>query len=164
MAEDYVPITRDLLALMRKAAGAAMQTERGFINPYQMLLALLDDPTLAPALESHIDRANVQAAVDAVSGPPGVRELPEQNLPEGEEPPFQRYDTLAFRGEDGTGTAWLDADAFKLFMEGAKRTEGTAYAPRHLALGVIAISRGDGGMLSSVGANVQEVTKAIFEL
>ena len=160
---EYVPLTRDLLALMRRAAGFAIGTERGFVNQYHMLLALLDDPTLAPALTEVIDREKVNAAT-IITTPPGVRELPEHNLPAGESPPFQRYDTLVFRNEEGSGTAWLDVDAFKLFMEGARRTEGTAYGPKHLALGVVAVSRTDGGLLLAVGANPTDVTKAIFEL
>lgn len=160
---EYVPLTRDLLTVMRRAAGFAIGTERGFVNQYHMLLALLDDPALAPVLAALIDREKVSASTN-VTTPPGVRELPERNLPAGESPPFQRYDTLAFRNEEGSGMVWLDVDAFKLFMEGARRTEGTAYAPKHLALGVIAVSRTDGGLLLAVGANPTEVTKAIFEL
>jgi len=160
---EYVPLTRDLLTVMRRAAGFAVGEERGFVNQFHVLLALLDDPTLAPALGELIDRAKVSEATK-VTTPPNVREIPEQNLPAGESPPFQRYDTLAFRNEDGSATMWLDNDAFKLFMEGARRTEGTAYAPKHLALGVIALSRTDGGLLLQVGANPTEVTKAIFEL
>jgi len=160
---EYVPITRDLLALMRGAASLAMKRPPGFVNPYHMLLALLDDETLGPVLSAHVERERVLEASLAET-PHSVQEVPETNLAPSEKPPFQRYDTLAFRGKDGTGTAWLDAEALRLFMEGARRTEGTAYAPKHLALGVLAVSRGDGGLLSAVGANPQEVTKAIFEL
>jgi hypothetical protein len=163
MDDEQLPLSNEILAVMRAAVAHAIASEADFVAPPHLLLALLDDAELGVVLESLLERDKI-AGVAKEKKPPRVVEMPEVALPAGEAPPFKRYDTLAFRSTGGVDSRWLDRDAFKVFVEGARRVEDGPYKPKHLALGYVAEALKDGDLLALLGRNAQDVTTAVFGL
>lgn len=163
MDVEQLSLSRDLLELMRKAAGFAGDDQMEFITPPHVLLALLEDPTFAEAVGEDVDRERV---LDSTKEPrlPEVFEIPEGPLPEGEEIPFKRYDTLIFHSPDGTKSAWLDKQSFRMFIEGARRVDDGPYKPRHLALGYVAEALKDRQLLDLFGKEPQTVNSKIYAM
>ena len=102
----------------------------------------------------------VKAAADAAKKLPEIVEVPEGTLPGSEQPPFVRYEALAFRSLDGTRTLYLDGDAYHVFIEGARRADDV-YRPKHLVFGFTAEAVKDRDLLSLFGSDPQSVTKAV---
>jgi len=163
MDVEQLSLSRDLLELMRKAATYAGEDNMEFITPPHVLLALLDEPTFAEAVGEDIDRERV---VSSAKEPrlPEVYEVPEGSLPEGESVPFKRYDTLVFHSTDGTKSAWLDKQSFRMFIEGARRVSDGPYKPKHLALGYVAEALKDRQLLDLFGKEPQSVNSKIYAL
>lgn len=163
MDVEQLPLSKEILAVMRGAVTYAIASEADFVAPPHLLLALLDDGELGDVLAEFLERGKIVTETKKKKLP-GVLEVPEGALPSGEVTPFKRYDTLAFRSVDGETTRWLDRDAFKVFVEGARRVEEGPYKPKHLALGYVAESIKDRDLQGLLGRDPQAVTTAVFEM
>ena len=129
-----------------------------------MLLGLLADPLIGPAIAKLVPRDKIdKAAADAAAKPSQLVEVPEEPLPDGDAPPFVRYESLAFRSQDGTRTLYLDGESFRLFIEGARRAVGV-YRAKHLVYGFAAEAVKDRDLLSLFGTDPQSVSKAVEDL
>jgi hypothetical protein len=164
MDHEQLLIGDELIAVMRGGVSIAIAHGAQFVAPPHLLLALLDDERVGPAIGPLVPRPRIdRAAIDAANKLPEVFEVPEGQLPDGERPPFQRYDTLAFRSRDGARTLYLDADAYHLFLEGARRA-GETYQPKHLVMGFTAEAVKDHDLLAIVGSDPMGVTMSVSEL
>lgn len=163
MDAEQLALSPEILAVMRGAVTYAIGSGAEFVSPAHVLLGLLDDPSLGDAIGDLLERGKIVAETKKPRLP-GVVEIPEAPLPQGEAAPFKRYDTLAFRSSDGRRVMWLDRDAYKVFIEGARRAEVGAYKPKHLALGYVAESVKDGDLLGLLGRDPSAVSSAVFEL
>lgn len=165
MAEsEQLRLSPELLDVMRAGASAAAEHGCGFIAPPHLLLGLLRDPLIGPAIEPLVPRETIEtAAADAAKKLPEVTEILEPAPPRGDPPPFTRYDTLAFRSLDGTRTLYLDADAHHVFIEGARRAD-EVYRPKQLVYGFTAEAVKDRDVLRLFGSDPQSVTQAVDAL
>jgi hypothetical protein len=163
MEPDQLPLSKDVLAVMRGAVTYAIASESDFVTPPHLLLALLDDAEVGDVLADFLERGKIVNETKKKRAP-GVLEMPEGALPSGETPPFKRYDTLAFRSVDGQTSRWLDRDCFKVFIEGARRIDDGPYKPKHLAAGYMAESIKERELQVLLGRDPQAVTMAIFEM
>ncbi len=162
--QDHVRLTPELMAVMRAAAGNAMRRGAHVIAPSDVLLALLYDPLVGPALETLVEPGHIAvAAEDAEKKLPEIAEIPEGVLPDGESPPFVRYDSLVFLSPDGTRTLYLDGQAYHLFIEGARRAD-EVYNPKHLVLGFTAEAVKDRDLLGMFGVDPAHVANAVYNL
>lgn len=164
MDHEQLRLAPELLDVMRAGVTHAIEHGAQFVAPAHLMLALLDEPRVGPAIAELIPHDRVtHAAEAAIAKLPEVAELPEGPLPDDETPPFPRCDTLAFRSSDCTRTLYLDRDAFRLFVHGARRA-GEVYRPKHLAMGFVAASLKDGEIISLLGKDPQAIISAVFEL
>ena len=164
MDSEQLRLSDDLLAVLRAGVTTAIEHGAEFVAPPHLLLGLLADPNVGPAIDSLVPREKIEkAAADAAKKLPEVVEVPEGALADGEHPPFVRYDTLAFRSQDGTRTLYLDGNAYHVFIEGARRADDV-YRPKHLVFGFTAEAVKDRDLLSLFGSDPQGVTKAVDEL
>jgi hypothetical protein len=164
MDSEQLRLGDDLLDVLRTGVTAALGDGAEFVAPAHLLLGLLADPHVGPAIEPLVPREKiVKAGSDAAKKLPEVDEVPEGALPGAEQPPFVRYDTLAFRSLDGTRTLYLDAAAFHVFIEGARRADDV-YRPKHLVFGFTAEAVKARDLLSLFGSDPQGVTKAVDAL
>lgn len=161
---DHIRLDPDLLAVLRAGVTAAIENGAEFVAPAHLLLGLLADPRVGPAIDPLVPREAIErAAADASKKLPEVGELPADALPPGERAPFPRYDTLAFPARDGSRTLYLDGDAHHVFVEGARRA-GNTYRPEHLVFGFTAEAVKDRDLLSLFGSDPASVTKAVDAL
>ena len=158
---EQIPLSDELFAVMRGAAQTAMRLHEPFITPRALLLALLDDASVGPAIAAAIDRDKVLGAQAGEN--PGMVRLMESGLPEGEQPSMVRYDTLAFKTPDGASSVWLNRDAYRIFVEGAQRVEDRYY-PKQLAFGLAAEAVHAPGMLSEICVEPGALVEAIYRL
>jgi hypothetical protein len=164
MEGDQLRLDPDLLAVMRAGVTAALDHGAAFVAPPHLLLGLLRDPRVGPAIDPLVPRETIaKAAQEAAGKLPGVAEVPEGALPVHEAPPFARYDSLAFGSSNGRHTLYLNEDALHVFMEGAHRAEGV-YRPQHLVYGFTAEAVKDRNLLSLFGSDPAGVTKAVDAL
>lgn len=154
---ENLPLSDELLQLMRRAAQIALELREQFITPKALLLALLEDPTLGPGLQRVVARDKVIAA-DSGTTFGGVRSIAEV-IP-GELPAMTRYNTLCFKTPDGRASVWLGKEAMQIFMEGCKRVQGRYY-PRELAAGLAAEARLAAGILAAIRVEPGVFTDAI---
>ncbi len=158
---EQIGLGDDLLGVMRAAVTIAIWHGGEFVAPPHLLLGLLTDPHVGPAIDPLVPRERIEkAAEDATKKLPEVQEIPEDALPEGEHPPFLRYDTLAFRSQDGTRTLYLDAEAYRVFVEGARRA-GETYHAKHLVYGFTAEAVKERDLLDLFGSDPQGVASAV---
>jgi len=161
---EQVRLDPDLLDAIRAGVTAAIENGCEFVAPAHLLLGLLRDARVGPAISPLVPReAIARAAADAAHKLPDVAQAAEPPLPAGERAPFPRYDTLAFRAVDGSRTLYLDADAHHVFVEGARRADGV-YRPKHLVYGFTAEAVKDRDLLSLFGSDPESVTKAVDAL
>jgi hypothetical protein len=152
------------MTVMRTAAGNAIRRGAQFIAPPDLLQALLLDSKVGPALEPLVPQDHVAVAFDdAEKKLPELAEIPEGALPDGDNVPFTRYESLAFLSLDGTRTLYLDGDAYHLFIEGARRAD-EVYLPKHLVLGFTAEAVKDRQLLAMFGVDPAHVANAVYEL
>ncbi len=161
--QEQIPLSEELLGLMRASAAIALRLREPFITPRSLLLALLDDPHAGPELGAVIRRDKLEALPVPEDLRKSVARLPEKALEEGELPAIVRYDTLGFKTPDGKTTVWLSREAFAIWNEGARRVEGT-YLPKHLAFGIAAESVKANGVLNALRVEPGTVTDAIYRL
>jgi hypothetical protein len=158
---EQIPLSDELLNVMRKAARKAIDLREPFITPRAILLALLDDPTVGPAITNVVNRDKVLSAT--VDENFGVVRLIDDFLPEGEQAAMHRYDTLAFKTPDGRSSMWLNRDAYHIFTEGAQRVD-ERYYPKQLALGLAAEAVRAPGVLAAIRVEPGLLTDAIYKL
>jgi hypothetical protein len=162
MDPEQLRLAADLLAVMRAAAGHALARGGRFVAPPDLLLALLDDAHVGPALTGLVAHERLaKALAGAADKPPGVVEAAEDALASDQPAPFARYGSLAFRA--GADTLYLDADAHHIFIEGARRADD-AYQAKHLALGFAEEAVKDRQILVLFGADPQDVSSAVAAL
>ena len=161
---EHLRLGPELLGVMRAGVTHALEHGSEFVAPPHLLLGLLGDPLIGPAIDPLVPRENIErAASDAAKKLPEVAEIAEPPLAANERAPFQRYDTLAFRSQDGTRTLYLDNDAYHVFVEGARRA-GEVYRPKDLVYGFTAEAVKDRDVLALFGADPEAVTKAVDRL
>ncbi len=161
---EQVHLDADVLHVMRRGVTAAIEHGAEFVAPAHLLLGLLRDARVGPAIRALVPGdAIARAAADAAHKLPGVGEVADEHLPPGERAPFPRYDTLAFRAADGSRTLYLDDDAYHVFVEGARRA-GDVYRPQHLVYGFTAEAVKDRDLLVLFGSDPESVTKAVDAL
>ena len=164
MDSDQLRLDADLIEVMRNGVTSALETGAEFVSPAHVMLALLADSRVGPAVAPLIPRDDVQrAAGDAHLKLSDVAEIPEGALPDGEQAPFVRRDTVSFRSRDGMQTLYLDDDAFRIFLEGARRADGV-YRIKHLVFAFTAEAVKERELLDLVGRDPQAVTKAVDAL
>jgi len=163
MEPDQLPLSKEVLAVMRGAVTYALAAEAEFVAAPHLLLAMLDDAEVGDVLADFLERGKIVNETKKKTSP-GVLEIPESPLPDGETAPFKRYDTLAFRSADGATALWLDRYCFKVFIEGARRIDDGPYRPKHLAAGYMAEAIRDRDLQLLLGRDPQAVTMAIFEM
>jgi hypothetical protein len=158
---EQVPLTPELLAVMRRAARKALDLKEQFVTPRAILLSLLEDAGIGPAIAGVVNRDRVLAA--QVSENAGITRLIEDPMPEGEQPAMLRYDTIAFKTPDGRTSVWLNKDAYNIFIEGARRVE-ERYYPRQLALGLAAEAIQAPGVLAAIRVEPGVLADAIYKI
>lgn len=162
MAElEQIALSEELLGVMRNAARKAQELREPFITPRAVLLALLDDPGVGPAISGVVNREKVLAA-DVDENSVTARSIDEL-LPEGELPAIPRYDTLAFKTPDSRASIWLTREALRIFIEGAQRVD-ERYYPKHLALGFAAEAVHSPGVLAAIRVEPGFLADAIYKL
>jgi len=160
VTEAQLRLDTDLMNVLRAGVTRAIENGAEFVAPSHLLLGLLADPLIGPAIAKLVPRDKIdKAAAAAATKPSQLVEVPEEPLPDGE-PPFVRYDSLAFRSQDGTRTLYLDGESFRLFIEGARRAVDV-YRAKHLVYGFTAEAVKDRELLSLFGTDPQGVTKAV---
>jgi hypothetical protein len=158
---EQLRLDADLLDALRAGVTHALEHGAEFVAPPHLLLGLLADPVVGPAIAPLVPRDKIdKAAAGGATKPPQVADAPDDALLHGEAPPFARYDSLAFRSRDGSRTLYLDAESYRLFIEGARRAVGV-YRAKHLVYGFAAESVKDRDLLSLFGADPQGVSKAV---
>ena len=161
---EQIPVSTELLALMRDAASIAQRLREPFITVRALLIALLDEATVGPALEGVIARDALEAFV-----PEGdmkrfvASRRQEADMPAGERPSILRFDTLAFKTRDGSASVWLSREAYSVFLDGALRADG-AYLPKDLACGIAAEAQRMPGILTALHVEPGAVSDAVFSL
>jgi hypothetical protein len=160
---DQVPLSPELLTVMRNSGRYAQQLREPFITARALLLALLDDDKVGPALAEVVPRDKLLELPVVDDARSTASRLPETGLLAGEKPPMPRYDTLAFKLPDSTASVWLSREAFGIFTEGANRVEGS-YFPTHLAFGLASESLRTPGVLTALRIEPGRVTDALFAL
>jgi hypothetical protein len=158
---EQVPLSDDLLAVMRRAARLAIDGHEPFVTPRAILLALLEDEKVGSALQQVVTKDRIAEA--QISGDAGPKRLIEERMERGEEPAMIRYDTLAFKTPDGRSSVWLNRDAYEIFVEGAQRADDRYY-PKHLALGVAAHALHAPGILAAIRVEPGTLVDAIYKL
>jgi hypothetical protein len=158
---EQIPLSDELLTVMRRAARNAIDLREPFITPRAILLSLLDDPQIGPAMGGVVNREKVLAA--SLDENFGVVRLIDDFLPDGEQAAMTRYDTLAFKTPDGRSSMWLNRDAYHIFIEGAQRVEDRYY-PKQLALGVAAEAVRAPGVLAAIRVEPGLLVEAIYKM
>lgn len=158
---EQVPLTAELLSVMRRAARTAIDLKEPFITPRAILLSLLDEPVLGPAIAEVVNRQKVLGA--EVGENAGMTRLIEERMEGGEQPAMARYDTLAFKTPDGRASMWLNKDAYNIFIEGAQRVDDRYY-PKHLALGLASQAIHAPGVLAAIRVEPGVLADAIYRL
>ena len=142
----------------------AIEHGANFVAPPHLLLGLLADPLIGPAITKLVPRDKIdKAAADAAAKPSQLVDVTEEAAPDGAAPPFPRYESLAFRSRDGARTMYLDSESYRLFIEGARRAVGV-YRAKHLVYGFTAEAVKDRDLLSLFGTDPQSVSKAVEDL
>jgi hypothetical protein len=160
---EQVPLSDELLTVMRGSAGYALKLREPFVTARGLLLALLDDPDIGPALADVVPRDKLMELEPSGDSRNAATRIPESGLPSGERGALPRFDTLAFKLPEGNASVWLGREAFTIFCEGANRADGR-YMPRHLAFGLASEALRSPGILSAIRVEPGKLTDAIYNL
>ena len=164
---EQIPLSSELLALMRHAVEVASTLREPFISVRAVLLALLDDASLGAALAQALPREKLEGYTlpeDAGTRLTASR-VPEPRLRPGERAAMLRFNTLAFKSPDGARSMWLSREAHAVWIESAKHVgEGQAYLPKHLALGIAADAIRSPGILAQLHLAPGGITEAIVKV
>jgi hypothetical protein len=160
---EQIPLSVELLTVMRSSGRYAQQLREPFITARALLLALLDDEKIGPALAAVIPREKLLEMEPVEDARTTASRLPESGLSAAEKPAMPRYDTLAFKLPESTASVWLSREAFNIFIEGSNRAE-ESYLPKHLAFGLAAEAIRTPGVLAALRIEPGKVTDALFAL
>jgi len=164
---EQIFLSDEVLALMRNAARLAGEMREPFITVRTLLLALLDDPDIGPALEEVLPREKLvdyELPEDAGTRLTASR-VPEPNLQAGERAALLRFNTLAFKVPDGSKSVWLSREANAVWNEGARRVnEGEKFLPKHVAFGIAADAIRSPGVLTAMRVSPGDVTDVLLKL
>lgn len=160
---DQVPLSEDLLMVMRNSGRYSQQLREPFITARALLLALMDDQHIGPTLADVVPRDKLLELEPIEDARTTAARLPESGSSAGEKQAMPRYDTLAFKLPEGTASVWLSREAFTIFVEGANRAE-ESYLPKHLAFGLAAEALRVPGVLAALRIEPGKVTDALFAL
>jgi hypothetical protein len=160
---EHIPLSDELLAVMRNSGRYAQQLREPFITARALLLALLDDEQVGPVLNEIVPRDKLMAipAIDDVRAT--ATRIAETGLGSSEKASMPRYDTLAFKLPESTASAWLSREAYAIFLEGVNRAEGS-YLPKHLGFGFAAEAVRAPGVLAALRIEPGKVTDALFAM
>jgi len=142
---DQLRLDPDLIEVMRFGVTSAVAHGMPFVAPAHVVLGLLADPRIGPAIAPLIPRERVEQT----AAQPRAK--------------LQDTDTIAFLSRDGVHSLYLDADAFHVFLEGARRASGV-YRAKHLVFALTAEAVKEQSLLALVGRDPQAVTKAVDAL
>ncbi len=145
---EHMPLTPELLGVMRRAARTSIELNEPFITARSILLALLDEPGLGSGLATVVNRQKVR---DAAAGESSDASS-ELNQP-----------TLAFKTPDGSTSMWLGKDAYRIFIEGLQRADDR-YKPKHLAFGLAAQAIHAPSVLAAIRVEPGALADAIYKL
>lgn len=159
---EQIPLSDELLRVMRRAAELSQQNGEMFITPRSLMLALLDEPSVGPAIATVVSRDKLLALPPPEHELGGMIRLSDERLA-GEVPALVRYNTLAFKTPNGKSTLWLNKESLAIFMEGVQRA-GAAYLPKHLAMGIAAEAVRAPGVLAAIRVEPGRLTDAIYRL
>lgn len=148
---------------MREAATKALAAGERFITPRDVLIALARDPSVSEPLSEVLNAEQLEELLPDAVELPGVSEVPEDPMPGDERPALLRYDTLAFKDASGQHSVWLNADAHKVFLEGARRAE-ESFVPKHLALAFVSEGRQKPALLGDLKVDTAKFAEIAFKL
>ncbi len=164
---EQIALSGELLQLLRGAANHAVGLREPFVTMRALLLAMLDDPQLGKSLQDVIPREKLEEyEVDAeAAARMTASRISETGLQSGERAALLRFNTLAFKTEDGSRSVWLSREAHTAFLSGAQRvSEGCAYLPLHLAQGIAADAVRAPGLLTALKVEPGAVIDAVMKL
>ena len=159
---EQIPIADDLLAVMRHAASYSLTAGEKFITPRMIMIALLRDPAFAEPFQEVVDIEALEAILPDPEAS-ALAELPEERMPEEEQPAFLRYDTLAFKDDTGKSTVWLSGEAHTIFLEGARHAK-ERYIPKDLLLGFVSEWRRQPQILRDIKIDGGKFSEVAFAL
>ncbi|HTX57846.1 MAG TPA: hypothetical protein VMD47_12175 [Candidatus Acidoferrales bacterium] len=164
---EQIFLSDEILALMRNAARLAGDLREPFITVRTLLIALLEEPALGPALGEVLPREKLENY--ALPEDAGTRltasRVPEPNMQSGERAALLRFNTLAFKVPDGSKSIWLSREAFTIWNEAAKRVEdGEKFEPKHLAFAIAADAIRSPGVLAAMHISPGDVTDVLLKL
>lgn len=160
---EQIPLSEELLKVMRDSAAYALKLREPFITARALLLALLDDPEIGPALAGVVPRDKLMELEPSGELRNGAARVPDSVLPDGERGALPRFDTLAFKLPEGNASVWLSREAYSIFSEGANRTDGR-YLPKHLAFGLASEALRSPGILATMHVEPGKLTDAIYNM
>lgn len=169
MAEgaEQIFLSDDVLAMMRNAARLSGTLREPFITVRTLVLALLDEPVIGPAIAAIVPREKLESYALPEDGAARMtaKRVQEPHFPEGERPAILRFDTLAFKVPDGGKSVWLSREAQTVWDEAAKRVgEDATFMPKHVALGVAANAIKSPGVLMAMGISPGDLSEALRKL
>jgi hypothetical protein len=162
-AEQQIQLSDELLKVMRDSGAYALKLREPFITARALLLALLDDPEIGPAIADVVSRDKLMALEPSGDSRNGAARISESDLPAGERGALPRFDTLAFKLPEGNASVWLGREAYSIFCEGANRADGR-YLPKHLAFGLASEALRSPGILSTIHVEPGKLTDAIYNM
>jgi len=169
MAEgvEQIYLSDEILAMMRNAARLSGEMREPFVTVRTLLIALLEEPAIGPALAEVLPREKLEEYTlpeDAVARLTASR-VQETKLPSGERPALLRFNTLAFKVPDGSKSVWLSREAFAVWGEAAKRVrDNEPLLPKHIALGIAADAIRSPGILTAINISPGDVSDVLMKL
>lgn len=144
---DAIPLSEELLSLMRRAAQAAVDLHDSLLTPRAMLLAMLDDPRFGPHLGGIVNVERLRGLSEDTHGA------------------AQAPDTLAFKTPDGSSSVRLSAEAYRIFVAGARRArDRERYDAGDLASGMAAMARSAPEILSAMHPEPGALADALYRV
>jgi hypothetical protein len=160
---EQIPLSDELLKVMRDSGAYALKLREPFITARALLLALLDDPEIGPAIVEVVPREKLMELEPSGDIRNAATRIPDSGLPAGERGALPRFDTLAFKLPEGNASVWLSKEAYSIFCEGANRTDGR-YLPKHLAFGLASEAIRSPGILAAMKVQPGQLTDAIYNM
>jgi hypothetical protein len=160
---EQIPLSDELLKVMRDSGAYALKLREPFVTARALLLALLDDPEIGPAIAEVVPRVKLMELEPSGDLRNAAARVPDAGLPAGERGALPRFDTLAFKLPEGNASVWLGREAYSIFCEGANRAEGR-YLPKHLAFGLASEALRSPGILASIHVEPGKLTDAIYNI
>ncbi|MFN2528896.1 MAG: hypothetical protein ABR584_09305 [Candidatus Baltobacteraceae bacterium] len=160
---EQIPISDEVLTVMRRAATFTLKSGEQFITMRAVMLSLMQEPAFSEAFAEVVDLQSLEAMIPDERDAPGVQQMPEERMAEGEQPALLRYDTLAFKDEAGQQSVWLNGESHALFLEGARHTE-SRFLPRNLILAFVNEARRQPHVLRDLKIDAGKFSEIAFAL